>query len=146
MVVTPFVHLLAVSLSLSLVFEPRSYYQESSKVFTDRLWRGRRCCETAPRPTFRKPPPPAVARCRCPFPTSSSGHAAARLSEPTRSLTPPVRELAGVSRLGIVKKNRNNSKTSPSTPHFNLAQRYPPYSTLTRVRKVNVWDMSSLLI
>ena len=29
-----------------------------------------------------------------------------------------VRELAGVSRLGIVKKNRNKSKTSPSTPYW----------------------------
>ena len=52
----------------------------------DRGWRGRRCCATARRL------PPSVSRrlprCRCPFRTSSSGHAAARLSEPTRPSTP----------------------------------------------------------
>eukprot|EP00964_Phaeocystis_antarctica_P128924 scaffold92744_cov69-Phaeocystis_antarctica.AAC.1 len=39
----------------------------------------------APPPTFRKPPPPPVPM---PILTSSSGHAAARLSEPTRPSTP----------------------------------------------------------
>ena len=59
-----------------------------------------------------------------------------------------VRELAGVSRLGIVKKKR---ATSTEKTAFSLLYIYPLFvvqrtrRTLTRVSKVNVWAMSSLL-
>ena len=58
-----------------------------------------------------------------------------------------VRELACVSRLGIVKKKRNKYKTSSSTLFiylpWALVQRYPPYPD--SCEEVNVWAMSSLL-
>ena len=58
-----------------------------------------------------------------------------------------MRELAGVSRLGIVKKKRATS-TEKTVFFFNI---YPLFvvqrtrRTLTHVSKVNVWAMSSLL-
>ena len=58
-----------------------------------------------------------------------------------------MRELAGVSRLGIVKKKRATS-TEKTVFFLNI---YPLFvvqrtrRTLTRVSKVNVWAMSSLL-
>ena len=58
----------------------------------------------APPPTFRKPPPPAV-----PMPISHFlVRPRRRAAEKTNAaIDASVRELAGVSRLGIVKKKRN---------------------------------------
>ena len=54
-----------------------------------------------PPPAFRKPPPPAV-------PMPSLVRPRRRAAERTNAaIDASVRELAGVSRLGIVKKNRN---------------------------------------
>ena len=56
-----------------------------------------------------------------------------------------VRELAGVSRLGIVKKKRNKrSRKHYLLSMFTLVQRYPLYPD-SCLSKVNVWAMSSLL-
>ena len=73
----------------------------------------------------------------------SSDHARRAAERTNAAIDASVRELAGVSRLGIVKKKRNKCRKHTSTL-------YLPWSrdtrrTLTRVSKVNVWAMSSLL-
>ena len=58
----------------------------------------------APPPTFRKPPPPPVPMPISHFLVRPRRRAAERTNA---AIDASVRELAGVSRLGIVKKNRN---------------------------------------
>ena len=58
----------------------------------------------APPPTFRKPPPPPVPMPISHFLVRPRRRAAERTNA---AINASVRELAGVSRLGIVKKNRN---------------------------------------
>ena len=58
----------------------------------------------APHPTFRKPPPPPVPMPISHFLVRPRRRAAERTNA---AINASVRELAGVSRLGIVKKKRN---------------------------------------
>ena len=97
----------------------------------------------APPPTFRLPSVShRLPRCRCPFLTSSSGHAAARLRKPTRLSTPRCASWRGVA--AWHQEEAQQVETSPSTLYFTLVQRYPPYPD-SCLSKVNVWAMSSLL-
>ena len=93
----------------------------------------------APPPTFRKPPPPPV-----PMPISHFlARPRRRAAERTNAaIDASVRELAGVAARHS-QEEAQQEKTSPSTL-------YLPWSrdtrrNLTRVSKVNVWAMSSLL-
>ena len=65
----------------------------------------------APPPTFRKPPPPAV-----PMPISHFlVRPRRRAAEKTNAtIDASVRELAGVSRLGIIKKSRSEPPAAPA--------------------------------
>ena len=76
----------------------------------------------APPPTFRRPPPPAVPMPINHFLVRPRRRAAERTNAAIDAL---VRELAGVSQLGIVKKNRNKSKKHHLLLHIYLGPEIP---------------------